>query len=601
MNFDKIKLIIWDLDETFWKGTLSEGNVCIPEENKKLIINLSKRGIVNSICSKNDYEQAKEKLISEGIFDYFIFPSISWETKGFRVKSIILNCNLREENVLFIDDNPHQLAEVKYLTPLIMTATPDIIPDLLLESPNLGKNDSNLSRLNSYKILEKKYFDRQKKGDEIDFLMSSHIKVYIKDISSNDVERVVELNNRAHQLNFTKNKLDSQCLGVYLNNNQFESKLVACCDDYGDYGIIGFFVLHKPKNTLIHFVFSCRTLGMNVEQYIYQLLGFPQLTTVEPVTVHLKQDTHIDYISLANNYVFSSEKGKQKKNVLMVGPCDLEMLAFYIGLENVDTEFRIVDGESLIAYGSHPLVINNLLKRRTDSGTSLFNPLVYNSNIFSKKYKLIILSTLTSLLYGEYENNKTHTRIVFGEWNCDATKESNWEALLNGKYNIGTKVTIEELRDLSNNYSFVGRVDAKMQANRIVEIVNAIIKDDIYVCLLLGSEIPYKNNAQISLEGAEKYSKIMNDILKKEYKKNEKVKLIDPSIYIKSSSSYLNNIQHYSKKVYHDLSKEILLYFPELLKKSSKSQQKTIVAPFKQERFHRLKQFARRIKHKFFK
>ena len=26
-NFTKVKLIIWDLDETFWKGTLSEEGV----------------------------------------------------------------------------------------------------------------------------------------------------------------------------------------------------------------------------------------------------------------------------------------------------------------------------------------------------------------------------------------------------------------------------------------------------------------------------------------------------------------------------------------------------------------------------------------------
>ena len=26
-QFEKIKLVIWDLDETFWHGTITEGNV----------------------------------------------------------------------------------------------------------------------------------------------------------------------------------------------------------------------------------------------------------------------------------------------------------------------------------------------------------------------------------------------------------------------------------------------------------------------------------------------------------------------------------------------------------------------------------------------
>lgn len=47
-----IKLVIWDLDETFWEGTLSEEGISIIEDNLKLVKELSKRGIVNSICSK---------------------------------------------------------------------------------------------------------------------------------------------------------------------------------------------------------------------------------------------------------------------------------------------------------------------------------------------------------------------------------------------------------------------------------------------------------------------------------------------------------------------------------------------------------------------
>ena len=40
MDFTKVKLIIWDLDETFWQGTLSEGKVTLPKKNKNLIFQL---------------------------------------------------------------------------------------------------------------------------------------------------------------------------------------------------------------------------------------------------------------------------------------------------------------------------------------------------------------------------------------------------------------------------------------------------------------------------------------------------------------------------------------------------------------------------------
>ena len=43
----KIKLIIWDLDETFWEGTLSEEGIKPIERHKELVISLSRRGPQN--------------------------------------------------------------------------------------------------------------------------------------------------------------------------------------------------------------------------------------------------------------------------------------------------------------------------------------------------------------------------------------------------------------------------------------------------------------------------------------------------------------------------------------------------------------------------
>ena len=54
IDFSKIKLIIWDLDETFWDGTLSDGTMSIIEKNIALIQQTTDCGVINSICSKND-------------------------------------------------------------------------------------------------------------------------------------------------------------------------------------------------------------------------------------------------------------------------------------------------------------------------------------------------------------------------------------------------------------------------------------------------------------------------------------------------------------------------------------------------------------------
>ena len=70
---EQIKLVIWDLDDTFWHGTLSEGAVSAVKENIELVTTLAKRGIISSICSKNDYEAAKHRLQEMGVWNMFVF------------------------------------------------------------------------------------------------------------------------------------------------------------------------------------------------------------------------------------------------------------------------------------------------------------------------------------------------------------------------------------------------------------------------------------------------------------------------------------------------------------------------------------------------
>jgi predicted enzyme involved in methoxymalonyl-ACP biosynthesis len=92
-----VKLVIWDLDDTLWQGTLSEGPVVVAVDRLRLIRELNLRGIVNSISSKNNLADVKERLHAERIWDQFVFPSVNWQPKGPQVarSSPICNCVLK--------------------------------------------------------------------------------------------------------------------------------------------------------------------------------------------------------------------------------------------------------------------------------------------------------------------------------------------------------------------------------------------------------------------------------------------------------------------------------------------------------------------------
>ncbi|HTZ71140.1 MAG TPA: hypothetical protein VMB71_10865, partial [Acetobacteraceae bacterium] len=85
------------LDETFWRGTLTEGGIAWCPENADIIRTLAGRGIVSAICSKNDPEPIRRILRDHGLDEYFVFADISWHAKGPRLRALVETVQLRAE------------------------------------------------------------------------------------------------------------------------------------------------------------------------------------------------------------------------------------------------------------------------------------------------------------------------------------------------------------------------------------------------------------------------------------------------------------------------------------------------------------------------
>ncbi len=207
-----VRLVVWDLDETFWRGTLTEGGVVWREDTQAIVVELARRGIMNSICSKNEIESVRSIISDNGIWDYFIFPTIDWTPKGPRIRELVDTVQLRPENVLLIDDNHLNLEEAKFFSPGLQIASESIIPSLLSDPRFRGKDDHGLTRLNQYKVLEARKADERRVrqsagGDNIDFLRSSDIRVRIETDVEAHLDRAIELINRTNQLNFVKRRL----------------------------------------------------------------------------------------------------------------------------------------------------------------------------------------------------------------------------------------------------------------------------------------------------------------------------------------------------------------------------------------------------------
>ena len=335
---EAIRLIIWDLDETFWRGTLEEGEVNITEENASLIKTLAYRGIISSICSKNNLETTRRRLEQDGLWEWFVFPAIEYTFKSNLVRNIVEQMGLRPQTVLFIDDNSFNRAEVREQVPGINVGDETLIP-LLLDHPQLqGKPDPELARLERYRVLQTKQQAIAAAEAPGEFLRECRIRIsYHFDIEQN-FDRIHDMVNRTNQLNFTKQRWNEDAKiarGEYFADPDREynshAAYIKVRDRYGYYGICGFMESQGRPPRLKHFLFSCRILNMGVEQFVFQQSKFPLITIVEQVVSKLQRAQTVDWITVVDDAEVEDEAEVQSSiRICLHGPCELAQSTHYL-------------------------------------------------------------------------------------------------------------------------------------------------------------------------------------------------------------------------------------------------------------------------------
>ncbi len=329
-----VRLVVWDLDGVFWHGALAEEGITPRPEMQEIVRLLALRGIVSSICSRNDFAAARAKLQELGMWAYFVFPSISWEPKGQRIAALVRAAQLRPGSVLFIDDLPANLEEARQALPGLQVMGPEQVP-YLLENPWLfGAPDPQMQRLSHYRLLAERQEAALASGaDNLAFLRASEIRVVVDYDVEAHLDRAVELVNRTNQLNFTKWRLpeDPEAaraeLRAWVRRHDVLTGVVRVSDRYGDHGIAGFFS-HLEGWELKHFCFSCRVMGMGVEQFVYRLLGRPPLQLAPPVAASLDYP-EVDWITQAKPDG-TPQLAPVLDRLVLRGGCDLSAMAHYL-------------------------------------------------------------------------------------------------------------------------------------------------------------------------------------------------------------------------------------------------------------------------------
>ncbi len=265
------KCVVWDLDGTIWEGTLLEDRqVRIKPEVVRIIEELSERGVLHSIASRNDHELAMERLHAAGIADHVIHPQIGWNPKSTSISEIARRINIGIDALMFVDDQPFELDEVAYAHPDVICLTVDEMVASALERAELRPRfitDESRQRRHLYRTdVERGEAQAVYEGTAEEFLATLGMVFRIEQATERHLQRAEELTVRTNQLNSTGRTYSYEELDRRRVDPSHVVLVASLEDRYGPYGTIGLALVDRTTDVwaLRLLLMSCRVMARGV-------------------------------------------------------------------------------------------------------------------------------------------------------------------------------------------------------------------------------------------------------------------------------------------------------------------------------------------------
>jgi FkbH-like protein len=279
-QIDQVKLVVVDLDDTLWRGTVAEQSASEmltsegwPKSLWEALDILKRRGILLAIISKNEeavvlssWNEIFGKLLK---LEDFVTRKINWAPKSQNMSEILEEVNLTPASVIYIDDNPVQREEILQAFPgiRVLGGTPTLWRRVLLwsaETQLSSISDESLRRTEMIQAQIERDGSRGQMSSE-EFLKTLDLKMNFIHIDSKHVRflRSLELINKTNQFNTTGQRWTNEEVVASVAGGM-EIFAFELSDKYTDYGLVGVFLVKNAE--IIQFVMSCRVMGLGAEE-----------------------------------------------------------------------------------------------------------------------------------------------------------------------------------------------------------------------------------------------------------------------------------------------------------------------------------------------
>ncbi len=311
------KILALDADNTLWHGILSEDGKdalapCVAFQEG--VRALRDEGVTLVLLTKNDPVAAPSAFLRADMplkDSDFAARKINWAPKAGNLLEACRELNLGIESVVFVDDNPHERAQMAAHLPMVTVAPWEGWADGADEGPaarqllrrlkkyffaDMGATAEDRLRAADYASPARAFAASFK--DAGDYLASLDLRVLPSLATAEDIPRLKQMAGKTNQFNATTIRRTAEDFAALLKDESKRVFVFRASDRFGEQGIVSYIVADLPSRRLTDFVMSCRAMGRTLEhfawQYVVARLGFTPSVDFIPTAKNAPFKTFMD-------------------------------------------------------------------------------------------------------------------------------------------------------------------------------------------------------------------------------------------------------------------------------------------------------------------
>jgi FkbH-like protein len=291
------KCVVVDCDNTLWGGIVGEDELhgiqigddfpgLAFQDFQRLLLYWREQGIFIALASKNNEADVWEVFDKhDGMLlkrDHISAWQINWESKAENIHKIASELNIGVDSLVFIDDNPMEIAYMRSACPsvasFLVPADPAEILSVMQNIKLFDRQeitDEDRERANMMHS-ERKRAGLAGKMTKEEFLDALELRIEVLHGDEESFGRISQLINKTNQFNLTTVRRTLEALRQLAASENWRIYGFKVSDKFGDYGLTGVAILNMDSaNTwrIDTFLMSCRVLGRNVENSMLAIIA----------------------------------------------------------------------------------------------------------------------------------------------------------------------------------------------------------------------------------------------------------------------------------------------------------------------------------------